>query len=481
MTKERSSERRHKQQRDGHKGTKAHKKREKLVAVEEELAVPVKPRFYLPDHALEAQGLNRDMLDESSWLTLRRWCKRTGLSQAQLEAFYERFKSTLLREEHSDFTRKKQFHASLDFVQDELYSTGGEFAWQLMLQTWFQRPCAGLYVPVDRRQFDFARLVIQCGELCAMGDIELLITFCACITQRYHDGDLQAVLSTRLNSELARCAIAATHSAVTRQLCLLLDDLCKPGTLLSVRDIVRYAVLHPALLFPAVQLQRTLQRRMCGCAHWRSLRKPAADRSASVTELLALPAEYDDLFSRVHTVKDAWRVTTGSLLVRAATPDESTAGYSAVQQAQRQAQLVRSAVLPAWYTAAAAAGVALSKTARLRRATKIFRMQSFSSSIPSFAALTAAADSDGDAGVCTIDTAAPAMPDSSDSDSSSSDDGRTANTKKQQQQKQHKQHKQRRTRVQHAPATAAIAAMPGGKARCALCLVRSSYNVLCRR
>jgi hypothetical protein len=475
MTKERSSERRHKQQRDGHRSTKAHKKKDKLVAVEEELAAPVKPRFYLPDHALEAQGLNRDMLDESSWLTLRRWCKRTGLSQTQLEAFYERFKSTLLREEHSDFTRKKQFHASLDFVQDELYSIGGEFAWQLMLQTWFQRACAGLHLPVDRRQFDFARLVIQCGELCAMGDIELLITFCACITQRYHDGDLQAILSTRLNAELGRSAIAATHSAVTRQLCLLLDDLCKPGALLSVRDIVRYAVLHPALLFPAVQLQRTLQRRMCGRAHWRSLRKPAAKRGASVTELLALPAEYDDLFSRVHTVKDAWRVTTGSLLVRAATPDECTVGYSAAQQAQRQAQLVRSAVLPAWYTAAAAAGVALSKTERLRRATKIFRMQSFSSSIASFAALTAAAATDGDPGMCTIDTAAPPIPDSSDSDSS--DDGRTANTKQQKQ----RQHKQQRTRVQHAPATAAIAAMPAGKARCALCLVRSSYNVLCRR
>jgi hypothetical protein len=298
-----------------------------------------------------------------------------------------------------------------------------------------------------------------------MGDIELLATFCACITQRYHDGDLQAVLSTRLNAELARCAIAATHSAVTRHLCLLLDDLCKPGAVLSIRDIVRYAVLHPALLFPAVQLQRTLQRRMCGRTHWRSLRKPAAERNASVTELLSLPAEYDDLFSRVHTVKDAWTVTTGSLLLRAATPQESAAGYSAAQQAQLQAQLVRSAVLPAWYTAAAA-GAAVSKTERLRRATAMFRGQSFSSSTASLAALA-----DGDAGVRSIDTAAPAMPDSSDSDSSS--DGRKVNSKKKQQ--------QQRTRVQHAPATAAIAAMPGGKARCALCLVRSSYDVLCRR
>lgn len=68
--------------------------------------------------------------------------------------------------------------------QGEFLTTGGEFAAQIFIQTWFLRRKRGLPPPKDRRCINFSRLVIMCCDLARLGDYELLVNLWACVLHR---------------------------------------------------------------------------------------------------------------------------------------------------------------------------------------------------------------------------------------------------------------------------------------------------------
>ncbi|CAN0281576.1 unnamed protein product, partial [Discosporangium mesarthrocarpum] len=94
----------------GDKVTKDSDKEGRKGEVEEDPAL-----FVLPNDNT-GKGIDYGILGRKTWDTLRDYCTKWGIKQAHLETIYSRFERTILRTEHLDFTKKPQFHVSLDFL-----------------------------------------------------------------------------------------------------------------------------------------------------------------------------------------------------------------------------------------------------------------------------------------------------------------------------------------------------------------------------
>jgi hypothetical protein len=302
-----------------------------------------KKLFILPEEEKNpsGRGLGLDLfvLDEVGWDCVSECCTTYRIDQRMLNRIFSRYRPSMVSNEHSDFTKKSLGSVSLDFIAQDMAVGPAELATQMLLQTRFLEIHGDIPLspPSDRRQIDFARLLLTACDLASLSPLEMLCEYWLSAVGRTGTsiGWLPSQAPLLLREELAT-EILDTMQIYTEPALHLLIKAClehgkadpnaQPGYI-PLRSILTFAVQHPPLTAPVLACHTTIRKRFGGLQHWTTLdvdriasKRHRSKESVAWEGIQLAKSCYSNvlkLASEANAGHICWKVATGQVIVHA--------------------------------------------------------------------------------------------------------------------------------------------------------------------
>lgn len=284
----------------------SHKSMKPIVKLHRKWREYNKPKRHTQGYRVDETGpeFPASLMDRASYMQLQLWARTHNVSQLELYALYERYRSHLALKTHPDGSRKLPNRMSLLYFQDLFDHGMAEATSLVLLPLLFVKETHGLHKPVVNFEIDFVRFVIAGYAFARCSPAGLVLKFFRLLLD-WHMCDEGVFVTLRPFETL----VALIHGGVNRPLLVLFNEAFAKRSHVKFVEMVRACVAMPPLLYPLFLFQRQFQRKFFNRAFWKKHTLPCMDPvEEDLFKHVLVPPAIERSLDAVRSFEDAWRL-----------------------------------------------------------------------------------------------------------------------------------------------------------------------------